>query len=212
MDAGDWVAAGAAAVAVVALIFTAVQARAAKDQANAAREQVQVARRQTEVQEQLYRDQQQPYVWLDYRIDPISYWLVDLVIKNEGPTTAQNVKIDIDPMIGRSKHFGDKELANLPGFLEGFSALPPGREMRWSLGSHTDIFEQGALGRHTITISLEGPFGSVEPYSYVLDYDDMRESALRDPGHIGQVAKELKEIKKTFEKGVSVVQGMAGEQ
>jgi hypothetical protein len=108
------------------------------------------------------------------------------------------VKIDIDPMIRRSKHFGDRELAKLPGFLEGFSALPAGRERRWSPGFHTDIFEQGALGRHTITISLEGPFGPIEPYSYVLDCGDMKESALRDPGHIGQVAKELREIKKTF--------------
>lgn len=65
--------------------------------------------------------------------------------------------------------------------------------------------ERGALGRHTITISLEGSFGPVDPYSYVLDYVDMKESALRDPGHIGQVAKELKEIKKTFEKGAGVV-------
>lgn len=110
-----------------------------------ASQQVQLARRQTEVQEQLYREQPQPYVWLDYRIDPISYWLVDLVIKNEGPTTARNVKFGIDPMIRRSKHFGDRVLAKLPGFLEGFAALPPGREMRWSLGSHADIFEQGAL-------------------------------------------------------------------
>lgn len=209
MDAGDWVAAGAAAVAVVALIFTAVQAKAAKDQANAASEQVKLARRQTEVQEQLYRDQQQPYVWIDYRIDPISYWLVDLVIKNEGPTTARNVKLDIDPMIGRSKHFEDMDLATLPGFAEGFAALPPGREMRWSLGSHTDIFEQGVLSRHTITISLDGPFGPVEPYSYVLDYGDMKFSALRDPGHIGQVTKE---IKKHFEKGVGVIQVIAGER
>lgn len=81
---------------------------------------------------------------------------------------------------------------------------------RWSLGSHTAIFEEGALGRNTI--SLERPFGPVEPYSYVLDHDDMRESALRDLGHIGQVAKQLKEIKKTLEKGVGVVRGMAGER
>lgn len=110
------------------------------------------------------------------------------------------------------KHFGDRELAKLPGFLEGFSALAPGREIRWSLGSHTDIFDQGALTRHTITISLEGPYGPVEPYSYVLDYDDVKKSALRDPGQIAQVAKEIKEIKKTFEKGVGVIRGLAGEQ
>jgi len=209
MDAGDWVAAGAAAVAVVALVFTALQARSARDQARAAKEQVEIGKRQTEMQEQLHRDQQQPYVWVDYRIDPVSYWLVDLVIKNEGPTTARNVRITLDPMFGRAKNLADMDLASLPGFVDGFSALPPGREMRWSLGSHTDIYDQGVLTRHQVKISFDGPFGPVEPYVYTLSYDDMKFSALRDPGHIGQVAKELKEIKRHVEKGVEAVRDLS---
>lgn len=201
MQPGDWVALGAAVVAVVALVWTRGQARSAKQQAESAKEQVDLAKRQTEVQERLYRDQQQqPYVWVDYRVDPISFWLIDLVIKNEGPTTARNVKVTFEPMIVRAENLSDMDLANLPGFINGFSAIPPGREMRWSLGSHTDIFEQGTLTRHDVKIAFDGPFGAVEPYAYVLDYADMKFSALRDPGHVGQVAKELREIKKHVEK------------
>ncbi|MGO4250153.1 hypothetical protein AB4Y87_23410 [Paenarthrobacter sp. RAF54_2] len=212
MDGGDWVAAGAAVVAVIALVFTALQARSAKIQAQAARDQVEIGKRQAEMQEQLNRDQQQPYVWVDYRVDPVSYWLVDLVIKNEGPTTARNVRITFDPMVGRAKNLSDMDLAGLPGFVDGFSAIPPGREMRWSLGSHTDLYDQRVLTRHKVRISFDGPFGPVEPYAYTLAYDDMKFAALRDPGHIGQVAKELKEIKRYVEKGVQAVRDLSPDE
>lgn len=212
MQPGDWVALGAAVVAVMALIWTRGQATSAREQAQLAKEQVALAKRQTEVQEQLYRDQQQPYVWVDYRVDPVSYWLVDLVIKNEGPTTARNVKVAFDPMVRRAENLSDMELAGLPGFVDGFSAIPPRREMRWSLGSHTDIFEQKTLTRHEVRIEFDGPFGPVEPYTYVLDYADMRFSALRDPGHVGQVAKELNEIRKHVEKGVGVMRSLVPEE
>lgn len=59
MQPGDWVALGAAVVAVMALIWTRGQATSAREQAQSAKEQVALAKRQTEVQEQLYRDQQQ---------------------------------------------------------------------------------------------------------------------------------------------------------
>lgn len=209
MGAGEWVAVAAALVAVVAVGFAAVQAQAAKVQAQAAKEQVAQARRQTEIQERVYQDQQQPYVWVDYRLDPVSYTLIDLVIKNEGPTIARNVKITINPMIKRTAEFHKAaDLPDLQGFVDGFASIPPGREMRWSLGYHTEIAVQGNLGRHDVTISFDGPFGPVEPYTFVLDYADMKAASLRDPGHIGQVAKELKEIKKHVEKGVQVVRAM----
>lgn len=211
MQPGDWVALGAAIVAVVALIWARAQAKSAKQQADSAKEQVALAKRQTEIQEQLYRDQQQPYIWVDYRVDPVSYWLVDLVIKNEGPTTARNVKVTFDPMVKRSENLKKTDLDSLPGFIDGFSSLPPGRELRWTLGSHVSIFEEGSFTRHTVTIAFDGPFGPIEPYSYVLDYADIHDAALRNPGNIAQVATELKEIKKNLQKGISALQDLSAE-
>lgn len=40
----------------------------------------------------------------------------------------------------------------------------------------------------------------------------MKFSALRDPGHVGQVAKELKEIKRHVEKGIEVMRSMVPDQ
>lgn len=145
MQPGDWVAAAAAAVALIALFLTWGQARSAKVQADSAKEQVALAKRQTEVQEQLYKDQQQPYVWVDYRMDEVTSWVIDLVLKNEGPTVATNVRVVIDPPIERATDFKDWDLHTLPGFQNGFASIPPGREMRWTLGSHVDIFKRAPL-------------------------------------------------------------------
>jgi hypothetical protein len=65
---------------------------------------------------------------------------------------------------------------------------------------------------YIITISLDGLFGPVEPYSSVLDYDDMRESALSDQAHRTGGQRGLEGVKTTLRKGVGVVPGMAGEQ
>ncbi|GAB3621801.1 hypothetical protein GCM10027417_30630 [Glutamicibacter endophyticus] len=198
MQAGDWVSLGAALVAVIALIFTSIQAKSAKDQAVAskdqaasAKEQVALAKRQTETQEQLYRDQQQPYIWVDFRLDPASYWLVDLVMKNEGPTVATNVRVEIEPPIKRSENLDDWGLSDLPGFKDGFASFPPGRELRWSLGSHVDIFDEKSFTRHTITIRCDGPFGPVEPLSYVLDYADGKFIAIRNLGNLRAISDAL---------------------
>lgn len=197
MQPGDWVALAAAVVAVVALIWTRGQARSAKEQAESAREQVTLAKRQTEIQEQLYRDQQQPYLWVDFRIDPVSYYLVDLVLKNEGPTVATNVQVTMDPPIQRSSAFNiERRLLNLPGFANGFASIPPGRELRWSLGTHVELYEERTFHRHKVTIAFDGPFGPVEPLTYVLDYADAKAMALRDPGSMKSITEAINKSNK----------------
>ncbi len=193
MTPGDWVSAGAAAVALVALFFTWGQARSARVQADSAKEQVALAKRQTEVQEQLYKDQQQPYLWVDYRMDEASGWIIDLVLKNEGPTVATDVRVNIDPPIERATDFKSWDLHTLPGFQDGFASIPPGREMRWTLGSHVDIFKEGALKRHEVTISFDGPYGPVPPVTYVLDYADGKSMAVREHGSLKAIAQALKD-------------------
>lgn len=143
--------------------------------AESAREQVRLAKWQTEIQEQLYRDQQQPYLWVDFRNDPVSYYLVDLVLKNEGPTVATNVRVTLGPPIQRSSAFNiERSLLDLPGFANGFASIPHGREPRWSLGTHIELHEERTFHRHTVTIAFDCPFGPADPLTYVLHYADAK--------------------------------------
>jgi type II secretory pathway pseudopilin PulG len=208
VDVGVWVAAASALIAVIALVFTGLQASSAKQQADAAREQVNLARRQTEVQERLYEDQQQPYVWVDYRLDPVSQWLVDLVIKNEGPTVARNVKVTFDPMVRRVERAKHDGLDSLTAFSEGFTSIPPGREMRWSLGTHVEVWDEKVLDTHLVTISFDGPFGHVGPYSYTLSYSDFKSQAIRERGSLTQMVEQLKKINLSLDGGVRAVQSL----
>ena len=77
MSAEAWIAGGAALIALVALYFTGIAAKAAKDQ--------------TKIQRQLRIDAAQPYVWIDLRENTKVGSTLMLVIGNSGPTVATNV-------------------------------------------------------------------------------------------------------------------------
>lgn len=180
MQVENWISLSAAVIALVALFFTGLQVRSAQ--------------RQTRIQEQLYKDQQQPYVWIDFRPDEASWWLIDLVLKNEGPTVARNVRVVADPPIERVSEAKKVELQTLPGFKDGFASIPPGREMRWTLGTHQDVLGDGSAKRHEVTISFDGPFGPVPSVKYVLDYADGKAMAFRERGSLKAISDALGRI------------------
>jgi hypothetical protein len=112
MDASAWISAVAAAIALIALGATVVQARHAGRQATSAEVQASEAARQTalaerqageaarqtEVQESIRRESAQPYVWADLLPDDRSTFAIHLVVKNEGPTAARDVRVEFDPL------------------------------------------------------------------------------------------------------------------
>jgi hypothetical protein len=186
MDEAAWIAAVSAAIALGAGAATWWQAT--------------IAKRQTTLQELVRKDSLRPYVWVDYRLDPVSAWLVDLVIRNEGPTVATNIRVTFDPPVKRSAQMNSSTPLNeLPAFSEGITSMPPGREMRWSLGSHVELYEQGALGRHKVTIRYDGPFGPEDPLEYHLDYADANAMAIRDSGNLKKLTGELRKTTKAVE-------------
>lgn len=90
MNASAWVAVAAAAIALIAAAVTYVQARHVKRQADA-------AEKQTTLQEAIFQDGRQPYVWADFRLDETQGSLMQLMVRNEGPTVARDVRILFDP-------------------------------------------------------------------------------------------------------------------
>jgi hypothetical protein len=212
MDASAWVAVVAAAIAVVAVgvaIWQAVsarsQARSAKEQAehaqvqsDSAKRQADAAVQQTEIQERIRRDRGQPYVWADFRLDATQGSLMLLVIRNEGPTVAEDVRIVFEPPL---------QSVGLPKSLEpvhaqlaeGLRAMPPGREMRWGFAmGHRLYGDEGSEvpHRYTVTITGRGPYGDLPTLTYPLDLDEMREMAAPRLGTLDHVAKAIEKLAK----------------
>ena len=201
LDAAAWIAVGAAPISLIAVGVAAWQARLARLQATAAelqaeesRRQADAAVRQTDLQEQVQRDAGQPYVWTDFRIDVTQGELIRLVVKNEGPTVARNVRITFTPPLQTA---GTRALDAVQQRLsDGLPSMPPGREMVWAFAVGHVLFAEDSRvpKQYTVTINGEGPYGELPALTYLLDLDDLREVSAKRHGSLDDVAKAIRDL------------------
>ncbi|WP_430336272.1 hypothetical protein [Rhodococcus sp. ACT016] len=178
-----------ATIAVVAAIIALSSMVAAFWQAGS-------ARRQTNLQQQMIENAAQPYVWVDIRPDDRDAAFFHLILKNEGPTVAENVHVVIDPPLPESWRpsgsVGPRE--------SDFASLPPGRTMIWNLGLASDIVATETERQFDVTITATGPYGPLVPHTYRLDLTRYIGHAQRAPGTLSGVAKAIGDLTKQVEK------------
>ena len=203
----------AAAIAVVAVGVATWQAVSARSQARSAKEQAEHARvqsdsakrqadaavQQTEIQERIHRDGGQPYVWADFRLDATQGSLMYLVIRNEGPTVAEDVRIVFEPPLQSVSPIKNLEPVHAQ-LAEGLRSMPPGREMKWGFATtgHRLYGDEGGKvpHRYTVTITARGPYGDLPTLTYPLDLDEMREMAAPRLGSLEHVAQAIEKLAK----------------
>jgi len=195
IDASAWVSLVAAAIAVIAVVVATWQARSAKSQADSARRQADAAVHQTELQERIHRDSNQPYVWADFRLDLTQGSLLHLVVRNEGPTVAEDVRIVFDPPLqgsGVSRSL-DSLHVQLAG---GRRSMAPGREMKWAFAVGHRLFDESSEVPHQywVTITGRGPHGDLPPLTYPLGLDELREVAAPRFGSLEDIAQAIKKL------------------
>src|SRR5262245_19379377 len=126
MDNETWLALSAAAVGG----FAAWSAWSAHRSADA-------AQGQTEQQRQIHEDSAQPYVWASSVGDNAQRTLIQLVISNEGPTVATDIKVEFDPNPVPVDPTNQDDFRDLLSKLasDGISSLPPRRQIKWYFDS-----------------------------------------------------------------------------
>lgn len=192
MDPSTWLSVGALLVAIVALFFTGIAARAAAVQAKTAVEQ-------TELQRKIQQDAAQPYVWVDIRPDTKTQQLFTLVVGNSGPTIATNVRAAFDPplRVGTTDNFDEKVERLLS---DGLPSLAPGRQIVWFLGTGTEVLKPNSNLRFTITVKADGPAGPVEELQYDVDAHAFAESLDSPDGSLHYVRTAIEKVAKAIEK------------
>lgn len=170
----------AAVIALAALALTYHQAR------NAAR--------QTELQRQIVEDSAQPNVWADLRLDPRQGHLLQFVVMNEGPTVATDEVLDIDPPLKADWMKEPNEPHGPHQQRNRFASIPPGRQMVWHVAVIFDVFQSDGPHAFAVTITSNGPYGPVEPQTYVLDLNDYRGVAATAPGTLLEIKKSIDEL------------------
>lgn len=176
-------------VAVVAAVIASFSMGAAMWQASS-------ARRQTNLQQRIIEDAAQPYVWADIRPDDRDAAFFHLILKNEGPTVAENVQVSFNPTLPEawrpSRRVG-------PSGTE-FASVPPGRTMIWNLGSVTDVMSKKTAMQFDITVSTKGPYGDVPARTYRIDLTQYDGHAMRAPGTLSGVTRAIADLTKRIEK------------
>lgn len=194
MSAETWIAIGAAAIALLSM-------SAAFWQAQSAREQAKSARHQAALQKRALEDAAQPYVWMDIRPDDRDASFFHMILKNEGPTIAENVRVVVDPPLPASW----RPTGVVGPTEQAFAALPPGRRMIWNLGLASEIVEADSVKEFDVTISVTGPHGEVPAHTYTLDLSPYGSNAKYALGTLSAVTRAIsdltKEVKNVNKKG-----------
>lgn len=182
----NWVAIVAALIALGAMYFNAQSSRAAIRAARAAEEQLKI-----EWQQRM--EAAQPYVWADIRPDDVTGTLLNLVIGNSGPTSAANVRVEVDPPLPAIDQLKERAAAAQARLAEGLSSLPPGRLLSWPLGQGFNLLGGNAPKAYRFTVTADGPFGPMSPKTYTIDLDDLR-GTLDRPSPIYQLTKAVENL------------------
>jgi hypothetical protein len=187
----NWLAIAAAVVALVAVYFNAQSSRAAIRAAKAAEEQI-------EVQWHQHMEAVQPYVWVDIRPDNVTGTLLNFVIGNSGPTTAMNVRVEVDPPLPAIEELEERAAAAQARLAAGLSSLAPTRVLTWPLGQGFNLLSGSAPKRYRFTVSADGPFGPVPPRAQIIDLEDLR-GTLDRPSPIYQLTKAVEKLSSRLE-------------
>lgn len=154
--------------------------------------------KQTKLQKAAIEDAQRPYVWIDFRPSPANGSSVHLLLVNEGPTVARNIRVTCQPSIRRSALASTRESTDEIGiFRNGIASLPPGRQMRWYLGEGADLLRESKLGVHKVTINFEGPFGTEKPIEYELNWLEFADVSGNKTGSLAKIETSLNMLNAT---------------
>ncbi|MFG3559022.1 hypothetical protein ACGGAQ_32075 [Micromonospora sp. NPDC047557] len=174
----DAAATGALVVAAASLLVSVLGIRYSRVQAVAARHAVEHA-------ERVRREQTQPYVFADLRSDEHQPQLLVLLVRNQGPTVARNVRVTVEPPLEDVR----SELVS-----EWFiSAIAPGAQLARPIAVAWNLFERAADELvHQVAISGEGPDGAIEPLKYEIN--------LKSLEHVSAYQKTVYHAVKALEK------------
>lgn len=199
------------AISIVALVFSgfalpftiwaaraaAKQARAAHDQTDIQREQVAAAREQTQLQRDLAREALQPYVWADIQPDMQQGSYLQVVVGNNGPAVAQNVRVTFDPPLPAGELHSESVEGVQRVLKNGLRSLAPNRIIRWSLGVASDLLSSESPQVRTVRVEGDGPYGPLPVLEMEIDVSEWRQARDAPDGSLHHVRGAVKELVKS---------------
>jgi hypothetical protein len=156
----------------------------------------------SELQRKIHEDSAQPYMRASIVGDRAQGTLLKLVVRNEGPTVATNIKAIFDPRPVPSGLSTDGVPFEdiLDRLANGLSSLAPGHRIQWVFDTGPNFFEGDGHPTTQVTVTCDGPYGPCTPNTYIVDLEDIRHSLDVPDGSLHRVAERLKDLTKVRSK------------
>ena len=169
------------AAALLALIPAGLSARA--------------TRKQVALQLEAQRDALQPSVWADIRPSRRQSHTLMLVLANEGPTVARNVRVTSEPPF---RPFAEQHVARMEQMVRklegGALTLTPGRRMEWVFAFTNEVpWNEDEDLRFALAVEGDGPFGPLRPQTIDVDLNSWAEQVDNADGTLLQVRDAIKD-------------------
>ncbi|MEW2321668.1 hypothetical protein AB0926_11260 [Streptomyces griseoincarnatus] len=165
-------------------------------------QQMKVARKANELTEKAQREQAEPYVVADIRERAPGSQLLVFTIENVGPTMARDVQMTVDPPL-RSTLGEETETDLNAAVARKISVLPPGRKLIYLMDVGHALFSSDLPRCYTVVVRASGPFGAVEPLTYTIDLDTLKNALLNRDSvawSMHTLAEEAKKARRAHEK------------
>lgn len=193
----DWIAAGSGLatflVALIALVFAAGQINESK-----------IARRQVD---EIERKKAEPSV-VAYMEKAPSPYIIELVVKNFGPTPAYDVVVTSDTPIQRTGD-NDRSVAEDVEIPDVIPFLAPGQEWRtiWDV-AHTRSDHENLPDRHEVTVEFKGIDNVALSSRSVLDWGSLKSTRFMTTLGVHDLAKATKEMARTLKRATDIHGGL----
>jgi len=143
-------------------------------------------------------EQAQPYVAVYAEASPAASFVFDLVIRNFGRTPATDIRVRIQPPLGRAAP-GD-DLVELP---DAIPTLVPGQEWRTLWDTQMARRDSPLPTRHAVEVRFSDASGRAEYcFQFDLDWDASTRRDVVDVSSLHDAAKALQDIRALLKKAI----------
>ncbi|KQV12426.1 MULTISPECIES: hypothetical protein [unclassified Kitasatospora] len=143
------------------------------------------------------REQLEPFVVVDIAPHGPGSQILCLTISNTGPTVARDVKVRVKPEL-RTSLGAEQERALARATSRTIPSLAPGRVISYMLDTGNRLYwaDPPLPLLYTFEVCARGPFGDVEPLTYVIDLEVLKFTELNGETTVGQLTKIAENTKK----------------
>ena len=128
-------------------------------------------------------------------MDDATGHLLNVMVGNSGPTVAEKVRVKFGPPLPTKDDQQGIVKTATAILADGIESLAPGHVLQWNLGTAHSLLKDDKVPKvYRITLSAQGPFGTLPALTYIVDMSNWLRTLVRPSGSLFMLTKAVKEL------------------